>query len=328
MEFPRLTAITFNLLYTSGSKPAAESEPGTWPQRRPLMRQVIQKHAPDVIGFQEVETEQLIDLKTDLDKYDCSEGARNGTDRSPLWAKIAAPPLLALAAIGLWQRDKSWRIGGAIAAILGVAPLVLAFMQKRAKGSAIEDGGFCPIFWNKERFSLKNEGTFWVSSAPQKPDSVMVGAWLPRICHWVELRDRQSGETLQVFNVHLDWWLLARARGGAIVANQMNRKWQGSPQLLLGDFNAPRQSATWNYLLEEAKQNHHLPLHDAWSNADERIGPEETFHGGDGKPQFPGRIDHILIRPTAPIPKIIAEELHDDEIYPSDHFPVVAHIGA
>lgn len=327
MQFPSLTAMTFNLLYTSGSNPANDSEPGTWPQRRPLMRRVIEKHAPDIIGFQEVETEQLVDLKCDLEKYDCSGGPRNGTDRSPLWAKVIGPPLLALAAAGLTQRNNNGRALGAISGVLGLAPIVLAVMQKKAKGAAVDEGGYCPIFWNKERFSLRNQGTFWVSHRPDRPDSVMLGAWLPRICHWVELRDKQSGETMQVFNVHLDWWLLARARGGQIVARQMNQKWKGVPQLLLGDFNAPRQSATWNYLLDEATQGKNLPLHDAYSHADEQIGPKDTFHGGDGTPQFPGRIDHILIRPAAPIRKIIAEELHDEKIYPSDHFPLVAQIG-
>ncbi len=327
MQFPKLTAMSFNLLYTSGSDPAAEGEPGTWPQRRPLMRRVIEKHAPDVIGFQEVESEQLVDLKHDLDDYDHSAGPRNGKDRSPMWAKLAAPPLLALAALGLTQRGQTLRVAGALSAVAGLAPVVLAIMQKKAKGAALDDGGYCPIFWRKDRFTLRNEGTFWISHRPDTNDSVMPGAWLPRICHWVELRDQDSGETMQVFNVHLDWWLLARARGGQIVANQMNRKWKGAPQILLGDFNAPRQSATWNYLLEEAAKGRNLPLHDAWSNAEQQVGPKKTFHGGDGTPQFPGRVDHILIRPAAPIQKIVTEELHDGKIYPSDHFPLVAQIG-
>ena len=327
MQFPKLTAMTFNLLYTSGSDPAAESEPGTWPQRRPLMRRVVEKHAPDVIGFQEVESEQLYDLKCDLDKYDCSDGPRNGTDRSPMWAKLAGPPLLALAALGLTQRDKTLRAAGMVSGVLGLIPVVLAILQKRAKGAAVDEGGYCPIFWNKARFSLKNEGAFWISHKPNREDSVMIGAWLPRICHWVELRDNDNGETMQIFNVHLDWWLLARARGGQIVARQMNQKWKGSPQLLLGDFNAPRQSATWNHLLDEATQGRNLPLCDSWSNADDQVGPKETFHGGDGTPQFPGRIDHILLRPEAPITKVTSEELHDGDIYPSDHFPLVAEIG-
>ena len=327
MQFPKITAMTFNLLYTSGSDPADGQEPGTWPQRRPLMRRVLEKHVPDVVGVQEVETEQLVDLKADLNAYECSDGARNGTDRSPMWAKIYGPLFVAFAAFGLSQDDRKWRLAGAVAAVKALALIGLALAQKKAKGAALDEGGYCPIFWKRERFTLKNEGTFWVSHQPEKPDSVMIGAWLPRICHWVELRDNQSGETMQVFNVHLDWWLLARARGGQIVARQMNQKWKGVPQLLLGDFNAPRQSATWNYLLDEATQGHNLPLCDAWSNAREKVGPKDTFHGGDGTPQFPGRIDHILIRPQAPIEKIIAEELHDGTIYPSDHFPLVAEIG-
>ena len=326
MQFPKLTAMSFNLLYISGSDPAANSEPGTWPQRRPLAKKVVEKHAPDVIGFQEVEAEQLVDLKEDLADYDCNDGPRNGTDRSPLWAKLGAPPLLAGAAFGLMQDDKRWRALTALGAVLGLAPVVLAVMQKKAKGRAVENGGYCPIFWRKERWSLKSEGAFWISHVPHRRDSVMLGAWLPRICNWVELRENSTGERLQVFNVHLDWWLLARARGGRYLAREMNRKWKGEPQLLLGDFNAPRQSATWNALLEGATEGDHLPLCDAWSHADEQVGPKDTFHGGDGEPQFPGRIDHILVRPPADFKQVIAEELHEGKIYPSDHFPLIAKI--
>ncbi len=324
MQFPSLTALSFNLLYSSGSDPVDESAAGTWPQRRPLMRRVVEKHAPEIISYQEVEGDQLEDLKADLTDYDCSQGFRNGTDRSPMWAKRGAPPLLGLA---LWNWLQNRRFISALSGVLGVAPIILAALQKNAKGQALRDGGYCPIFWTKKRWQLKHDGTFWISHVPQQRDSVMPGAWLPRICHWVELENIANGERLQVFNVHLDWWLLARARGGNYLAQEMNRIWNGAPQLLMGDFNAPRQSATWNALLNAATANENLPLCDAWDNADKQIGPRETYHGGDGDETFPGRIDHILIRPAAPIRRVIAETLHDGKLYPSDHFPLIADIG-
>ena len=56
--------MTYNLRYASPNPPNA------WPVRRPLVREVIQSVAPDVIGTQEGLHAQLLDLASDLPEYD------------------------------------------------------------------------------------------------------------------------------------------------------------------------------------------------------------------------------------------------------------------
>ena len=68
-------------------------------------------------------------------------------------------------------------------------------------------------------------------------------------------------------------------------------------------------------------------LREAWQDAPTHEGPEETFHGGDGTPSFPGRIDHILFRPQTPVARVTTETHSCGEIFPSDHFPLVAELG-
>lgn len=58
-----LTVMTYNLRYASGTPPNA------WPQRRPIMREVIQQISPDVFGTQEGLYEQLKDIAADLPEY-------------------------------------------------------------------------------------------------------------------------------------------------------------------------------------------------------------------------------------------------------------------
>ncbi len=58
-----LKVMTFNLRYASDRSPHA------WPDRRPAVRHVFIKHAPDVVGTQEGLHRQLLDIDADLPGY-------------------------------------------------------------------------------------------------------------------------------------------------------------------------------------------------------------------------------------------------------------------
>lgn len=60
---PPLRVMTYNLRYASATGPNA------WPQRRPLMRELLTNTAPDLIGTQEGLHGQLQDIASDLPDY-------------------------------------------------------------------------------------------------------------------------------------------------------------------------------------------------------------------------------------------------------------------
>ncbi len=70
-----LTVMTYNLKFASTNLPNA------WPVRRPLVREVIQQHSPDVLGTQEGLYEQLKDIAADLPEYDWIGLGREGGSR-------------------------------------------------------------------------------------------------------------------------------------------------------------------------------------------------------------------------------------------------------
>ncbi len=72
--------MTYNLRYASPKPPNA------WPQRRPLMRELIQKIAPDVMGTQEGVYYQLKDLSADLPEFDWIGLGREGGSRGEFMA--------------------------------------------------------------------------------------------------------------------------------------------------------------------------------------------------------------------------------------------------
>jgi endonuclease/exonuclease/phosphatase family metal-dependent hydrolase len=77
---PWLTVMTYNLRYASSTPPNA------WPQRRPLMREVIQRTVPDVMGTQEGLYGQIKDLATDLPDYEWIGTGRDGGSRGEFMA--------------------------------------------------------------------------------------------------------------------------------------------------------------------------------------------------------------------------------------------------
>lgn len=75
-----LRVMTFNLRF------ASEQPPHAWPERRPVMRHVIERAAPDVIGTQEGLYAQLRDLAADLPAYDWIGLGREGGSRGEFTA--------------------------------------------------------------------------------------------------------------------------------------------------------------------------------------------------------------------------------------------------
>lgn len=77
---PWLAVMTYNLRYASSTPPNA------WPQRRPLMRELIQQTAPDVMGTQEGLYGQIKDLAADLPDYEWIGTGRDGGSRGEFMA--------------------------------------------------------------------------------------------------------------------------------------------------------------------------------------------------------------------------------------------------
>ncbi|MCU0788095.1 MAG: endonuclease/exonuclease/phosphatase family protein [Verrucomicrobia bacterium] len=75
-----LCVMTYNLRFASTNPPNA------WPQRRPLVRELIQGISPDVIGTQEGVYSQLKDLAADLPEFDWIGLGREGGSRGEFMA--------------------------------------------------------------------------------------------------------------------------------------------------------------------------------------------------------------------------------------------------
>lgn len=166
----------------------------------------------------------------------------------------------------------------------------------------------------KSVFELLKLDTFWLSPTPNKPGSRFEDqSACPRICTWVELREKESGKIFRCYNTHLDHeTALARELGLAMIMEAIDQV--QVPLLLMGDFNAE----------PESKELRLLRASKAWQDCTQNI--EYSYHEFGNLDQAV-KIDYIYLR---------GELLHMETklwnecvegIYLSDHYPIEINLG-
>jgi hypothetical protein len=173
------------------------------------------------------------------------------------------------------------------------------------------------IFFDRRKLSLIECGDSWFSETPEIPGS---SAWeipRPRMVTWGRLR-ATSGHEILALNTHLPYGRNAdeaRRQSTHVLLRKIQELPQHLPLFLTGDFNAPVDGEVYKLLTES--------LDDAWLSANERFGPEGTFHGF-GLFKGARRLDWILHRDAGQT--LTAETIAHtiDGLYPSDHYPVCA----
>lgn len=174
----------------------------------------------------------------------------------------------------------------------------------------------CPIFFNTQRFTCTDAGSFWLSETPEK-SSKDWGSACPRICTYVILREKTTDKQLVVFNTHLDHVSdEARIRGIGVVLDKL-QQFGDLPCVLMGDLNAREDTETYRAAtqsFDDAK----------YRTADPPAGPTYQKWGHRLNDE---NIDYFLISKTgiSVSDYRIADTVYDG-VYPSDHFPILLHI--
>lgn len=178
----------------------------------------------------------------------------------------------------------------------------------------------CAIFYRRDMFEPIENGTFWLSETPERPGSMSWNTSLPRICTWVRLK-QQDGKEWRVFNTHLDHISSeARTKGIQVITERIIgvSDLQGIPAVLAGDFNSDPDSDVINKLEQEG-------LHNAYSALTEKDAVGCTFHGFNGG-ETGEPIDYIFVTPDIRFESASIDRSMYNGRYPSDHYPVVAHL--
>jgi len=178
-------------------------------------------------------------------------------------------------------------------------------------------GEFSAIFFDHNRFEKLDGGTFWLSATPGEC-SFGWDAACRRVCSWVKLKERSSGQLLHVFNTHFDHvGEEARKESASLILRKIEGIAGGNePVVLCGDFNLDPSSEPIALIRNK--------LHDSYEISE--LPPYcsvATFHGFTYDDPPKKRIDYVFVSEGVRVLRYGAMTDSRDRTFFSDHLPVL-----
>ena len=181
-----------------------------------------------------------------------------------------------------------------------------------------DKGEYSAIYYNKNKFKVEKQHTFWLSLTPNKVSKSWDAA-LPRICTYALFRNKETGLKFWVFNTHFDHiGVESRLQSVQLILKTIDKEnTDNFPVVFMGDLNVSPESELITKLktqMDDARDNTiGIPF-----------GPSGTFNGFQFDKPVTNRIDYIFISKSKAISVKKYAVLSDskDLKYPSDHLPV------
>lgn len=177
------------------------------------------------------------------------------------------------------------------------------------------------IFFKKEKFTLIEKGTFWLSKSPDVVGSKDWDAAITRICSWVHLEEKKSGKSFFAFNAHFDHvGKIARWESMKLIRKKITELPGGTPFILLGDFNFEPDHMPYAVVVDWEIQDAYLVAKKG------RTSLPCTFTGFTVKRAKCQRIDYVFASKNLEVQSCVILSENDGTYFPSDHLPVVVEV--
>jgi endonuclease/exonuclease/phosphatase family metal-dependent hydrolase len=232
------------------------------------------------------------------------------TRRMHLWANQLNNTLPD--SLGVQEINSFW-----VAGLKELLPQYDYYGVKRGGDSNEEQSEMNGIFYLKDKYTLIESDTFWISETPDK-ESRFDGAGCHRVCSYVVLKNKSNGFTYIHLNTHFDNTSVeAQNLGGKLVsecAEKLTKKYENAPVVITGDFNQYNDGEAVRLLDSKGYTNA--------SNWDKT----PTYHGW-GEVEDIEPIDYIFTKGfTASDYKVHSDT--NTETYISDHYMISAVLRA
>ncbi len=172
------------------------------------------------------------------------------------------------------------------------------------------------IFYLKDKYSLEDSGTFWLSETP-KVASKYKDAGCNRIASYVILKNKSTGELLAHYNTHLDNASKQAQDYGIVLImgeiQKMNAKYGEIFTIVTGDFNQYEYDLAVNTVCNYGFYN---------ANGDDN---QITYHDWGKREDGEGPIDFILTN-NKNIQNYTVHNEKIDRSYVSDHYMISVEI--
>lgn len=176
------------------------------------------------------------------------------------------------------------------------------------------------IFYLKDKFTLLDSGTFWISNTPDT-ESKFDGAACYRICSFAVLENKTTGFKYIHMNTHLDHVSTeAQNLGGNLILGKAQELKQSYPEakiVITGDFNQSMDGEAVKILSANGFANANTVV----ENGDKIA----TYHGWTGNKED-APIDFIFADDTMNIKSYNVQNEKQGKSFVSDHYMITAEI--
>ena len=202
--------------------------------------------------------------------------------------------------------------------VIDISNVLSQYNQIGIGREGVGKGESSNIYYKKERFSVSNETTFWLSETPNEISKGWDAA-CNRVCTFVLFEDLKSNKSFWVFNTHLDHiGEVAKTKGIELILSKIEAvNIQKLPVIFMGDFNSEPNE---NRILELKKiMNDSREL-----SVEKPFGPFGTFNNFEYNEPATKQIDYIFLSKNSFFIVNKYAVLTDSKNlrFPSDHFPV------
>jgi len=178
-----------------------------------------------------------------------------------------------------------------------------------------QKGEFSAVFVRKDRFTVLNQNTFWLSKTPEVPGSKSWDAAITRVVTWGRLQDNRNQKVFVMINTHFDHiGIESRRNSAALLKDSAASIGKNLPVIITGDLNFTRDKPPYEVMLDPSA----IRLIDA--------APSDTPGTSCGfmvNARACNAIDYIFHSPQWKPSDYQVIQDHDGEYYPSDHLPVM-----
>ena len=189
------------------------------------------------------------------------------------------------------------------------------------RDDGLSAGEHSAIIYKKNRFEILESGNFWLSETPDVPGKGWDATCCNRICSFVKLKEKKTGQTFYCFNVHFDHQgRVARIESGKLMEKKMKEIAKDAPVICMGDFNSTPETEQIKLLSSYLNDSRTISQQPPY-------GPEGTFNSRFANPIPPRRIDFIFLSDEIQVLKYANNTDNNGLNYPSDHIPVIIDIS-
>jgi endonuclease/exonuclease/phosphatase family metal-dependent hydrolase len=184
-----------------------------------------------------------------------------------------------------------------------------------------EAGEYSCIFYKKDKYTLLEQSTFWLSPTPDIPSKGWDAA-LNRVCTYGLFKNNKTKQLLWVFNTHFDHMgKQARLESAKLIIKKISElNTKNYPVLVSGDFNSRPDDEPSKYMMANMQNSRNI--------SKLVYGAVDTWNAFKFNEKPDGCIDYIFVSNDQRITVSKFATITDsyDMKYPSDHFPVLATI--